>query len=128
MTKFQIRDTINDALDDIVADCGPETDRDELIERLDEETDAAFNELVQYGAFAHYDLEDMVDTCAECADIIRFAEKHAWVEDDSGLWEGLTYGRLACIAYFSLRNCFYEILSKRGIDSNEDLPFAEPIS
>lgn len=124
MNKSEIRDTINNALDDIVADCGPETDREELIERLEDATDDAFNELVKYGAVVQYDLDDMVDTCAECADIIRFAEKHAWVEDDNGLWEGLTYGILACIAYFSLRNCFYKMLSDRGIDSNEDLPFA----
>ena len=124
MKKIEIRDTINDALDDIIADCGPETDRDELIERLDEANEDAFSDLVRYGPIADYDVDDMVDTCAECADIIRFAEKHAWVEDDNGLWEGLVYGILACIAYFSLRNCFYDMLSKRGIDSNDDLPFA----
>lgn len=124
MKKIEIRDTINDALDDIIADFSPETDREELIERLDGANDDAFNELVQHGQITQYNLDDLVDTCAECADIIRFAEKHAWVEDDNGLWEGLTYGILACIAYFSLRNCFYEMLSKRGIDSNDDLPFA----
>lgn len=124
MKKIEIRNTIDNALDDIIADCGPETNREELIDRLDDANDDAFSEMVKYGSIAAYDVYDMVDTCAECADIIRFAEKYDWVEDDNGLWEGFTYGMLACIAYFSLRNCFYEMLSKRGIDSNEDLPFA----
>lgn len=124
MKKSEIREAIDIALDDIIADCGPETAREELIELLDDANDDAFSELVGCGSVAQYDLDDMVDTCAECADIIRFAEKHAWVEGDNGLWEGLTYGMLASIAYFSLRNCFYEMLSGRGIDSNEDLPFA----
>lgn len=124
MKKSEIRDTINNALDDIVADCGPKTSRAELIECLADANDDAFSDLVRYGFLADYDLDDMVDTCAKCADIIRFAEKLDCVEEDSGLWEGITYGMLASIAYFSLRNCFHELLRGRGINSNEDFPFA----
>jgi hypothetical protein len=66
----------------------------------------------------------MVQTAGPCAEIIRVAEADAWVEDDRGLWEGLTYGVLACIAYYSLRNLLYQALTEAGHDSNDDLPFA----
>lgn len=119
-----IREEINTRLDDIIEDYDAETDREELIDRCTEENDAAWGNLVKHHRLDQYTVSDLTETAADCAAIIEFAEANAWVEDDSGLWEGLTYGVLASIAYSSLRNCFYQLLCDRDIDSNDDLPFA----
>lgn len=110
-------------LDEIVENCSEETDREELIELLDEATDDIWGNLVQYGRIDEYTVDDLIATASDCAEIVMFAKEHSWVEDDHGLWEGLNYGALASIAYFSLRNCLYSLLEKRGIDSNNDHPF-----
>lgn len=124
ISQQDIRDSIDIDLDDIINDCDADTDREDLIERLDEACDTTFGELVKYGRIDQYDVHDLVETAADCAEIIKFAEAEAWVEDDHGLWDGLTHGVLASIAFFSLRNCYYQLLEDRGIDSNDDLPFA----
>ncbi len=120
----KIKDIIEAYLDNIINDFDDDTDRDELIDRLDEETDNAFGRLVKQRRIDEYTVSDMTETAEDCSRVIKFAEENAWVEDDHGLWEGLTYGVLASIAYFSLRNCFYQLLSNRGINSNDDFPFA----
>lgn len=56
--------------------------------------------------------------------IIQVAKADAWVEDDHGLWDGLTYGVVPSMAYFSLRNLLYQAMKEAGHDSNEDRPFA----
>ena len=117
-----IETAINSILDDL--DFELDTDREEVIERLDEETDATWGELVKDGFIDQYTVSDLTETAADCASIIEFAEERAWVETDSGLWQGLTYGVLASIAYNSLRNCFYQLLKDRGHDTNDQYPFA----
>ena len=66
-----------------------------------------------------------METAGDCAAIIKLAEQEAWVEDDYGLWDGLSYGILASIAYFSLRNLLYQAMKDAGHDSNEDRPFSK---
>ena len=126
LTEQEVRDSVHATCTDIIGDYKgePETDRETLLERMDEETDALFGQLVQHGRIDQYDVEDLVRTAQPCATIIAVGEQDAWVEDDTGLWEGLTYGVLASIAYFALRNLLYEALKDRGHDSNEDYPFA----
>lgn len=123
MIHQTIETVIESVLDDL--DFDSDTDREEVIERLDEEADAAWGELIKDGRIAEYTVDDLTETAADCATIIEFAEERAWVEGDSGLWEGLTYGVLASIAYNSLRNCFYQLLKDRGHDTNDEYPFRE---
>lgn len=124
ITHDDIRDTIDAYLDDMIEEFDADTDREELIDRITEEADSAWGELVKHGRIDQYTVSDLTETAAECAAIVEFAEENAWVADDSGLWEGLTYGVLAAIAYHSLENCFHQALESRGIDSNKDNPFA----
>ena len=121
-----VADAVRDTVSDIIGDYKdePSTDRDTLLDRLDEECDTLFEQLVHVGRIDQYDVDDLVRTAEPCAAIIAEAQKSAWVEDDSGLWEGLTYGVLASVAFFSLRNLLYAWMESEGYDSNEDLPFA----
>lgn len=102
----------------------PETDRETVIERLDEECDALFGSLVRNGRIDQYTVDDLIATAQPCAVILKVAQEDAWVEDDCGLWDGLTFGVLASITYFSLRNLLYERLKRQGHDTNDDYPFA----
>lgn len=117
-----IEATIQDAVQNIIDRFDEETEREEVIEALDIACDDAWCDLVKYKNVTEYDAHDLVDTAGACAEIIHYADQNAWVEDDSGLWEGLTYGVLASIAYFSLRNCFYQALFNLGYDTNNEYP------
>lgn len=119
----EIINTITEAIEDIIDRFDADADREDVIEALDEATEAAWAQLVKWGPICEYDVDDLVETAEACAAIIKYAESSAWVEDDHGLWEGLTYGVLASIAYFSLRNCFYQALADAGYDTNNDYPF-----
>jgi hypothetical protein len=121
--RAKVEETITDIIDDYKD--APETDRETFIERMDEECDTLFGQLVKQGRIDQYTVDDLVETAADCAAIIQLAEQDAWVEDDHGLWDGLTYGVLASIAYFSLRNLLYQAMKDAGHDSNEDHPFSK---
>jgi hypothetical protein len=126
MMTTDVRTAVADTIQDIIADYkdAPETDREALIERLDAECDTLFGSLVMHGGrICDYDVDDLIATAGPCAEIIRVAQEDAWVEEDRGLWEGVTYGMLACVAYFSLRNLLYQALADAGHDTNDDLPF-----
>ncbi len=127
LTPKDVREAVKDTVKDIIDDYGkePDTDRETLIERMDEEGDTMFGNLVQHGLISEYDAEDVVRTAQPCAAIIEVAKADAWVEDDSGLWEGCTFGVLACIAFFSLRNLLYQAMTDAGHDSNDEMPFAK---
>jgi hypothetical protein len=116
--REEVASTISEMLDDLDAD----TDRNTLIERMDEECDGLWGNLVKHGRIDQYDVDDLIETAAPCALVLKVASEDAWVENDHGLWEGLTYGVLASIAYFSLRNLLYEACKAEGVDSNEELP------
>jgi hypothetical protein len=124
-TPLEVRANIEETVAEIIGDYWdtPETDRETLIERMDEECDTLFGRLVKQGRIDQYSVDDLVETAADCAAIIKLAEQDAWVEDDHGLWDGLTYGILASIAYFSLRNLLYQAMKDAGHDSNKDRPF-----
>ena len=125
-TRLEVRAEIEETVAEIIGDYrdNPETEHETLIERIDEECDALFGRLVKQGRIDEYSVDDLVETAGDCAAIIKLAEQDAWVEDDRGLWDGLTYGILASIAYFSLRNLLYQALKDAGHDSNEDRPFS----
>ena len=127
LTKGQIKTAVKDTIRSIIDDykSEPETGRETVIERLDEECDSLWGNLVKYGRIDQYDSDDLVDTAAPCAAIVAYAKENAWVEDDSGLWEGMTFGVLASIAYSSLRNILYKALADSGHDTNDNFPFAK---
>jgi hypothetical protein len=118
-----IAEAIEACVVELIDECNAETDREEVIEALDQACDYLWGNLVRMGALTEYMVNDLVATAPACAAIIEYAEEHAWVEDDSGLWDGLLYGVLASIAYFSLRNCLYQALADMGHDTNEEFPF-----
>jgi len=126
-TPLKVRAEIDSTVGEIIEEYreDPETDRETLIERMDEECDSLFGRLVKQGRIEEYSVDDLVETAGDCAAIIKLAEQDAWVEDDHGLWDGLTYGILASIAYFSLRNLLYQAMKDAGHDSNEDRPFSK---
>jgi hypothetical protein len=123
----EVRAKIGETVAEIIGDYqdDPETDRETLIERMDQDCDTLFGRLVKQGRIDQYTVDDLIETAADCAAIIKLAEQDAWVEDDRGLWDGLTYGILASIAYFSLRNLLYQAMKGAGHDSNEDRPFSK---
>jgi hypothetical protein len=125
-TPLEVRAMIEETVVRIIGDYRDdlETDRETLIERMDEECDSLFGRLVKQGRIDQYSVDDLVETAGDCAAIIKLAEQDAWVEDDRGLWDGLTYGILASIAYFSLRNLLYQGMKDAGHDSNGDRPFS----
>ncbi len=48
--------------------------------------------------------------------VLEYCEQEAWLEDDSGLWEGLTGSAvLASQAFFSLENVLWEKLRKMNV-------------
>ena len=120
-----IQEAVTDTYKDVIRDYVelPDTDRETLIKRLDQEGKDLFGLFVQTGHIDQYDAEDLVQTASACAVIIQTAEADAWVEDDSGLWEGLTFGVLATIAFYSLRNLLYQKMENFGYDSNKKYPF-----
>lgn len=126
LSAKQVREDVQDVVQSVIAKYqdAPDTDRETVIERLDEECDTLFGQLVQHGRIDHYDASDLARTAQPCAVILEVAEADAWVEDDAGLWEGLRYGQLASMAYFSLRNLLYKRMADEGHDTNEDYPFA----
>lgn len=101
-----------------------DTDREKLIEWLDESCDSLWGNLVMQGRLDKYDVEDLIRTAHDCGIILKVAQEENCIETDSGLWEGLQYGVLASMTYFSLRNLLYYALKNVGIDSNEEYPFA----
>jgi hypothetical protein len=122
----RLADFIEASIDTIVAQCDTSTNREQLIDIIDYECDELFTERTNRTKnLALYNLDDLLDTSQVCGYIIKFAEERAWVEDDDGLWDGLVYGVLASVAYFSLRNCIVQLMQDRGIDVNDDFPFED---
>lgn len=129
LSERTVRKAVKDTVAEVIADYKgePDTDRETVIERLDEECDTLFGQLVRDGRIDQYDVDEMVETAQATATIIKVASEDAWVEGDSGLWEGLTYGVQASIAYFSLRNLLYKALERKGHDTNDDRPFERDV-
>jgi hypothetical protein len=126
LTTAGVREAVRDAVADIIEQYKdqPDSDRDTVIERLDVECDSLWGHLVCWGLIAEWDIDTLARHAGECAAIIKTAAEDAWVEDDDGLWNGLTYGVLPAVAYYSLRNLLYQALTAAGHDTNEDQPFA----
>jgi len=125
-TAASFREAVRDTVAGIIEDYRdqPDTDRETAIERLDEECDTLWGQLVCLGRIDQWDVDTLVRHAGACAAIIKTAEEDAWIEDDAGLWDGLAYGVLPAIAYFSLRNLLYQALKDAGHDTNDDKPFA----
>lgn len=122
-TQDELRDQIKSAVDDLISDSDSDCSRETLLDLILETTDSLFGSLVRHGRIDQYDVFDMVDTAADCAAIIELARTDAWEVDDSGLWEGFTYGVLAAIAFHSLENLIHQYLQDAGVDTNADDPF-----
>lgn len=124
-TIESVRESVAETVKDMIDDLDFDTDRETMIERMDEECDSLWGNLVYMGRIDQWDEDTLANHAAECGTIIKVARQDAWVEDDSGLWEGMTYGVLPSMAYFSLRNLLYQAAKDAGVDSNDDQPLAE---
>jgi len=124
-TKTDVLKTVDAVVADMVDGySNTETDRDDVLIRVFEEADAAFGQLGRHGRLADYDAHDMVITAPACCAIIEAANDRSWIADDSGLWEGMVYGTLAAVAFFSLENLIHSALEAAGVDTNDGFPFA----
>ena len=124
-TKTDVLKTVDAVVTDMVDDySNTETDREDVLDRVFEEVDAAFGQLVRHGLITDYDAHDMVRSAPACCAIIEAADDRSWIADDSGLWEGMVYGTLAAVAFHSLENLIHSALEAAGVDTNDDFPFA----
>jgi len=123
----EMRETVREAIEDFAKEHHCQTDRDTVQDELFTAVDDLFGREVQHGRIDQYGVSDMVATAADCAVIIALAEEDSWVADDSGLWDGMTYGVLAAIAFHSLANLFHSGLDALGFDTNDDFPFASKL-
>ena len=124
-TKTDVLKTVDAVVTDMVDDyADTETDREDVVDRVFQEVDTAFGNLVHLGHLADYDAHDMVRTAPACCAIIEAADDRSWIADDSGLWEGMVYGTLAAVAFFSLENLIHSALEAAGVDTTDDFPCA----
>ena len=126
-TKNDVLKTVEAVVADMVDDYTNNgwPGREGVLDRVWEEVDAAFGQLVRHGLLADYDAHDMVRTAPACCAIIEAANDRSWIADDSGLWEGMVvYGTLAAVAFHSLENLIHSALEAAGVDTNDDFPFA----
>jgi hypothetical protein len=126
-TIEQVREAVKSTVEHVIAAYKdePDTNRETIIDRLDEEADTLFGQLVYMGRIAQWDVDVLTNHAADCGAIIEAAKWDAWVEDDNGLWEGMTYGVLGAVAFYSLRNLLYQAMKDAAHDTNDDFPFAK---
>ena len=122
ITAKEVWEDVNRVAGDIIEDMDQDSDRDSVLERCDEEADVLWCQLSQGGMIQDYRLSDMVETLQASEAIIRMAQEKNCVETDTGLWEGVTYGLVASIAYYSLRNLLYQAMREKGVELNDDRP------
>ncbi len=66
-TKTDVLKTVDAVVTDMVDDyADTETDREDVLDRVFQEVDAAFGNLVQHGRLQYYDAHDMVRTAPAC--------------------------------------------------------------
>ena len=75
-TPLEVRAKIEETVAEVIGDYrdNPETDREVLIERMDEECDTLFGRLVKQGRIDQYSVDDLVETAADCAAIIKLVK------------------------------------------------------
>jgi hypothetical protein len=126
--RIGIKGLITELRSDIRAgDLDRDTSRETLIEWMDEKADQLWGELVQQGRIDQYDAGELIETAPACGAILSLAQENGCLETGSGLWEGLTFGVLASMAYFSLRNLLYHFLCDAGVDSNNEQPLRKGV-
>lgn len=68
------------------------------------------------GRIAEWPTNPGADVLARCAKVLDYCAEEAWVEDDSGLWQGLEGGAvIGTQAFFSVQNVVWEKLRNRGV-------------
>lgn len=77
--------------------------------------DSAWGDLVTEGRIDAWPVNPGAEVMQNLSVIMEVAEADAWVEDDPGLWDGLHGAAvLGSMAFFSLQNCLWEELRRRG--------------
>ncbi len=119
ITAEQVRDKVKEGAQNIEQG-REEGGYEDLHDGIFIQTDEMFCDLVGGVNVKHYDLQTMLDTMQPVATILKVAEEDSWIEDDSGLWEGLPpYGILASVAFWSLEHVLMEKLNERDNDLPE---------
>ncbi len=91
-----------------------EITRDEPHDAIFEAVDNGWGELgFPVGRIDQWPVNPGAKVLAKLAKVLDYCERTAWLEDDSGLWEGLSgVAVLASQAFFSLENVLWEKLRK----------------
>lgn len=90
--------------------------RDEPNDRIFEAVDCGWGELgFDVGRIDEWPANPGGDVLQLLGQVLEYCEQEAWLEDDSGLWDGLNgAAMLASQAFFSLENVLWEKL--RGMN------------
>jgi hypothetical protein len=59
--------------------------------------------------------------------IIRFADGYAWVDDSLVIYEGMTAGEMANLAWGAIQHCLCQALADHGYDLHAEQPLAKVI-
>jgi len=91
--------------------------RDEPHEAIFEAVDEGWVELGFVGGrIDQWPVNPGAEVLGLCGAVLDYCEKEAWLEDDSGLWEGYHGAAiLGCQAFFSLQNVLWQKLRDRNL-------------
>jgi hypothetical protein len=111
---MKIKEAIHGRLTDLIAGFDPSQSLEEVLEAWDKAMWGLWLDLIQ----ADYTAEMLCD----------YAETHAWVEEPKGRWaDQPRFAARANVAFYSLRNCFYQALVNTDCDLARYVRKAGPV-
>ena len=118
MTHEEVDKIVEEWADDIAADI--ETGniaREQAGDLVSEVVDLGWHELGFFmGRIDDWPINPGAEVLGLCGTVLDYCEEKAWIENDSGLWEGLNGAAvLGCQAYHSLQNVLWQKLRDRKI-------------
>lgn len=118
MTHNEIDKIVTEWADDI-ADriANREIARDYPNDAIFEAVDDGWGDLgFTVGAISNWPTNPGADIMRLLGDVLDYCEKEAWLEDDQGLWEGLTgVSIIGSQAFFSLQNVLWQKLRNANV-------------
>ena len=91
--------------------------REEPHDAVFEAVDEGWTELgFEAGLISEWPVNPGAEILGRCGEVLDYCEQEAWIEDDSGLWDGLHGAAILGIqAFFSLQNVLWEKLRERNV-------------
>lgn len=118
MTQRQIDKIVTDWAREIADEIkAGDVRRDEPNDRIFEAVDNGWGELgFDVGRIDQWPANPGAKVLKLLGDVLEYCETEAWLEDDSGLWEGLNgAAMIASQVFFSLENVLWEKLRKMNV-------------